>query len=159
MIWCGVKIKENCYALVNQFYGIFCSKTLCCRKIKSVFRDVKWCFNASWGLKGLKQRWCVLHVSCDVMFLTNPGAHLILFYCWHTVCDIGATLVQRLDFTGHSMISDDGDVSIPRAGHVHVTWWSDVAPYVVSSQWRSLQYTRFPKQSSLNVTPLEMWLC
>ena len=32
------------------------SKTLCCRKIKSVFRDVKWCFNASSGLKGFKYR-------------------------------------------------------------------------------------------------------
>ena len=33
---------------------IFRSKTLNCKKIKYVFRDVKWCFNASWGLKGLK---------------------------------------------------------------------------------------------------------
>ena len=53
MIWNGWKIEENCHALVNQSHGNFCSKTLCCRKIKSVFRDVKWCFNASWGLKGL----------------------------------------------------------------------------------------------------------
>ena len=50
VVW---KLKENCHALVNQFHGNFRSKTLCCRKIKSVFRDVKWCFNASWGLKGL----------------------------------------------------------------------------------------------------------
>ena len=47
------KIKENYHVLVNQFHGNFRSKTLCCRKIKSVFREVKWCFSASWGLKGL----------------------------------------------------------------------------------------------------------
>ena len=52
MIWCGLKIKENCHILVNQFHGNIHSKTLGYRKIKSVFRDVKWCFNASWGLKG-----------------------------------------------------------------------------------------------------------
>ena len=53
MIWCGLKIKENCHVLVNQFHGNFPSKTLGCRKINYVFRDVKWCFNASCGLKGL----------------------------------------------------------------------------------------------------------
>ena len=37
--------------MVNQFYWNFHSKTLGCRKMKSVFRNVKWCFNASWGLK------------------------------------------------------------------------------------------------------------
>ena len=55
MIWCGLRITENCYVLVNQFHGNFRSKTLSCREIKSVFRDVKWCFNASWGLKGWNQ--------------------------------------------------------------------------------------------------------
>ena len=49
------KIKENCHVLVNQFHGIFRSKTPSCREIQSVFRDVKWCSNASWGLKGLKR--------------------------------------------------------------------------------------------------------
>ena len=34
------KIKK-CHVLRNQFHGYFHSKTLCCRKIKSVFRDVK----------------------------------------------------------------------------------------------------------------------
>ena len=51
----GLKIKENCHVLLKHFHGNFRSKTLWCGKIKSVFifRDVKWCFNASWGLKGL----------------------------------------------------------------------------------------------------------
>ena len=53
MIWVGWKIKENYHVLVNQFHWNFHSKTPSCIKIKSVFRDVKWCFNASWGLKGL----------------------------------------------------------------------------------------------------------
>ena len=58
MIWCGLKIKENYHVLSNQFHGNFRSKTLSCRKIKSVFRDVKWCFNASWGPKGLNGYFC-----------------------------------------------------------------------------------------------------
>ena len=56
MIWWGLNIKENSHVLVNQFHENFRFKTLGCRKIKSVFRDVKWCFNSSWGLKGLKAR-------------------------------------------------------------------------------------------------------
>ena len=48
-------LKPDSIHLVNQFHGNFRSKTLCCRKIKSVFMDVKWCFNVSWGLKGLTE--------------------------------------------------------------------------------------------------------
>ena len=55
MTWCGLKIKENYHLLINQFHGNFRSKTLSCRKIKYIFRDVKWCFNESWGLKVLKE--------------------------------------------------------------------------------------------------------
>ena len=58
MTWSGWKGKENCYVLVNQFYGNIHSKTFGCWKIKSVFTDVKWCFNASWGLKGLRGHIC-----------------------------------------------------------------------------------------------------
>ena len=57
MIWCGLKIKENYHVLVSQFKGNFRSKTLSFRKIKYVFRDVRWCFNASLGLKGLRVTW------------------------------------------------------------------------------------------------------
>ena len=40
--------------MVNHYPGNFHSKTLSCRKMNQFsFRDVKWCFNASWGLKGL----------------------------------------------------------------------------------------------------------
>ena len=70
MIWCGLKIKVNHHVLVNQFHGNFRSKTLCFRKIKSVFRDVKRCFNASCGLKGL-QIWLIFtHLK------TQVGEHL-----------------------------------------------------------------------------------
>ena len=41
MIGCGLKIKEICHVLVNQFHGKFRSKTPSCRKIIYVFRDVK----------------------------------------------------------------------------------------------------------------------
>ena len=54
MIWCGLKITEDCYVLVNQFHGNSRSKTLGCRKNRTVSRDIKWCFNASWILKGLR---------------------------------------------------------------------------------------------------------
>ena len=53
----GENLKKNCHVLVNQFHGNF-PITLGCGKIKSALRDVKWCFNASWGLKGLSQH-CV----------------------------------------------------------------------------------------------------
>ena len=52
MTWCGLKIKENYHVLVNKFHGSFRSKPLSFRKNEYVFRDVKWCFNASWGPKG-----------------------------------------------------------------------------------------------------------
>ena len=41
MIRCGLRIKENRHELVNQFHGNIHSKTLGCRKTKSVFKDVK----------------------------------------------------------------------------------------------------------------------
>ena len=51
---CGEqKDEENCHIFEKQFKGIIHSKTPSCRKIKSVFRDVKWCLNAPWGPKGL----------------------------------------------------------------------------------------------------------
>ena len=60
IICCGKIIKENHHVLLNQFHGNFRSKTLGCRRIKFVFRDVKWCFSASWGVKGLKgDTWAV----------------------------------------------------------------------------------------------------
>ena len=59
MTWNEWKNKENCHVLVNQFHGKFHSKTIACGEIKYV------CFNAPWGLKGLKQRW--------VQFLDSAG--------------------------------------------------------------------------------------
>ena len=46
-------VTENCNVLVNKFHGNFRSKTPSYRKIKSVSRDVKWCFNAWWGVNPL----------------------------------------------------------------------------------------------------------
>ena len=37
----GEKLKGNCHVLVKEFHGNFPSKTPSCRKIRSVFRDVK----------------------------------------------------------------------------------------------------------------------
>ena len=44
----------------------FRSKTLHCREIKSVFMDVKWCLNASWGLKGLSMaNFVIIRIAWD----------------------------------------------------------------------------------------------
>ena len=65
MIWSEWKNKEKWNVLVNQFHRNFCSKTLSCGKIKSVFRDLKWCCNASWGLKGLNMFGELIRVCVD----------------------------------------------------------------------------------------------
>ena len=67
----GEKNKENYYVLVNQFHGNFHSKTFSCRKIKCVFRDVKWCFKASWELKGLRVD-VEIKILCDLNCLSAP---------------------------------------------------------------------------------------
>ena len=80
MTWCGLKIKENYHVLVNQFHWNFRSKTLSCGKIKSVFRDVKWCFNASWGLKGLTDvLFSVIIYHIYILYYDNPY-HLYLLW-------------------------------------------------------------------------------
>ena len=63
------KIKKNCHVLVNQFHGNIYSETLGCGKIKCFFRDVKWCFNASWGLKGLSTTANRLHTCLLPIFI------------------------------------------------------------------------------------------
>ena len=55
--------------LVNQFHGNFGYKSLGCRRIKYVSRDVKWCFNASWRLKGLIHHWV------NVCYLPGSAVH------------------------------------------------------------------------------------
>ena len=52
MIRCGLKIKEHYYVLVNQFHGNFHSKTLGYKKIRSVFKDIKYALMHHEGLKG-----------------------------------------------------------------------------------------------------------
>ena len=44
-----------------------------CRKIKYVLRDVKWCFNALWGLKGLNRAY---------IFETNDIVRFIDIYIY-----------------------------------------------------------------------------
>ena len=84
MIWYGLKNLENCHVLANQFHGNFCSKTLSYREIKSVFRDVKWCINASWGLKGLRVKTALVQrVLClGVSVNRKGGAWIIKFVPW-----------------------------------------------------------------------------
>ena len=52
---------------ISQFYGNFHSKKKpSCRKIESVFRDVKCWFNASWGLKRLIASAYIWHYISDI---------------------------------------------------------------------------------------------
>ena len=82
MIWCGLKIKENCLVLVNQFNGNFRSKTISCRKIKSVFRDVKW-----W-LKGLNTHISRLVITYYIFiicyYITEREVAVFPFLDWMT---------------------------------------------------------------------------
>ena len=97
MTWCGWKINENCHVLVNEFNGNFRSKTLGCRTIKSVFRDVKRCFNASWGLKGLRPALSdiariervtnvKLHLYHDYLITAPVFSSLVLFFLNYFPC-------------------------------------------------------------------------
>ena len=60
MIWSGWESKGNCHVLVNQSHWNIPSRSPSCRQITSIFRDVKWCFNASWGLKGLSREFTIV---------------------------------------------------------------------------------------------------
>ena len=98
MIWCCLKIKENCHVLVNQFHGNFRFKTLGCRKIKSVFRDVKWCFNASGGLKGTHPYRCRVHKQTCVFIVLTPRC-----YCtFHVTLTLKLLLSSKCDTLTHS---------------------------------------------------------
>ena len=117
MIWCGLKIQENWHVLVNQLHGNFLSKTLSFRKINYVFMNVKWCFNASWGLKGLKLlcriyggqflfnslsskyaiwsiRWTTWNIWRHILSVCLSGCHILskIYYMIieHHKCDIVA---------------------------------------------------------------------
>ena len=74
--WRWFEVGENYHVLVNQFHENFHSKTPSCRKIRSVFKDVRRCFNASWGLKGLKQgvvSWVRIAVVVANWMTVNSG--------------------------------------------------------------------------------------
>ena len=44
---------KNILLFLKQFHDNFLSKTPRFQETKSFFRDARWCFNASWGYKGL----------------------------------------------------------------------------------------------------------
>ena len=113
MIWYDIKITENCHVLVNQFHGNFRSKNLSDCTIKSVFRDVKWCFNASSGLKGLRVKHafhslhralcCLFRPDTDGTRVSKCGQlsqqtrrlYPMLFQCWSSAVGGGPILKQH----------------------------------------------------------------
>ena len=94
MTWSGWQIIENYHVLLKQFHGNFPSKTLSCRRIIYVFRDIKWWFDASWGFKGLNiiqhitgvisssyllTKWqCVQYMWSRILYLDQSS----LFFIW-----------------------------------------------------------------------------
>ena len=114
MILCGLKIKEKYHVLVNQFHGNFRSKNLYCRKIKCVFRDVKWCFNASWGLKGLNEDCkCVRDIINQTTFtyISQNDKHWIYFLIFNSIQFGPRTVRVKLCIS----LSDDHLLEIARA--------------------------------------------
>ena len=122
MIQCGLKINENYHVLVNQFHGNIHSKTLGSRKTKSVFRDVKLCFNASWGLKGLMavqlfRPWPNIKpvlaqrlVFADLATQKRWDVEPMLFKCWPIVYDAWPTFNSYsvgIDFSRQNLTSVD----------------------------------------------------
>ena len=108
MIWCGLKIEENHQVLVNQFHGNVRSRTLGCRKIRFVFRDVNWCFNVSWGLKGLIELCWRLGQHQILLSKDSPRTERVnrrisqqtqnisitFMQCWSNFQDVGPTLYK-----------------------------------------------------------------
>ena len=71
-LMCFFEIKENCHVLVNQFHGNFRSKTLGCRKVKSVFRDVNDALMHHEGLKGLNIIYPLFDYTHQLYFSRGP---------------------------------------------------------------------------------------
>ena len=86
MTWSGWEIEENCHVLVNQFHVNIHSKTPRCRTITPVFRDVQWCFNASWGLKGLMS----VVLRCGI--IVQPVMPTIPSFSWAGVSSLLAAI-------------------------------------------------------------------
>ena len=121
MTWCGWKSKENCHVLLNQFPGNIHSKTLGCRKIKSVFKDLKWCFNASWGLKGLKTTNIVVLSTLRV----NPVSNRYHGTTWHASHIWRARFLSEflhfINFCHWRRLVDLADVSTPASTSPNIT--------------------------------------
>ena len=83
MTWSRWKSEENCHVLVRHFYGDSPSKTLSCREINCFFRDVKWCCNASWGLKGLMTN---INSKRSTQYAGYRRCHLVRFCGWQPGC-------------------------------------------------------------------------
>ena len=106
----GEKLKKiTMYILVNQFRGNFHSKTLSFRKIKSVFRDVKWCFNASRGLKGLmiNAGFDRGNVTCQLIDVASPSY-------WLYQGDLGFFFITHISYR-HVLVFM---LTMP-----HYLWW------------------------------------
>ena len=72
--WLEVGDKwKNILLFLKLFYENFRSKTARLHEIKSFFRDARWCFNASWGPKGLT------HVVLTLCLLITTIVVLIFF--------------------------------------------------------------------------------
>ena len=67
--------EKNVLLFVKQFHQNFRSKPPRFQETKSIFRDAKWYFDASWGFKGLSHHW--FNVSCSLGEISAEKTHLI----------------------------------------------------------------------------------
>ena len=151
MTWCGWKIQENCHVLVKQFHGYSPSKTLSCREINCVSRDVKWCFNASSGIKGLLwvTKCCYLNYKNRSMFLifelTWPVVTLVMKECichfviWqiHPFISKGTLYFHKLHLSTQKSLSSSNSfnlfyitINFNNDRLCHLTWKWVKVPYI-----------------------------
>ena len=122
--------------IVNQFHGNFCSKILRCREIKSVFRDVKWCFNASWGPKRLI---CHLYKNEGEMSIQLTGLPDVLLQIVHVSNWYPLEFEGRRSETQHQM---DKDLAILAIGHGNSPQYlNEGTDFYLLSKYMCVKYT------------------
>ena len=108
-----VTIFRNLPCFGKSFICIFLLKPLGFSKIKSVFMYVKWCFNASWGLKRLNTSRTTNTVSHFIRCTSDVFSHIVLNSSWFVYLSVRISKIvssltfQLLQFSRwHAGISD-----------------------------------------------------
>ena len=71
--------------------------------MKSVYSDVKWCFNASWGLKGLSSTVQTKYTDLQLLAILTPFKLLTLILQIMTIVVFTISLLNQITDTGKEM--------------------------------------------------------